>query len=196
MPRLAHAVTLVLVIGCGSKPSSQSQVDSLRAAVDSIRHAAADGQAVAQQRVADSVRRDAIQPRALVLFSDPVWIPAPGQVVAGVVSEGFVAFGFTLDRAGSCTLTGRLEVVDGGAGRDIQVLAMAHDDFVNWRNNGRQQALYESPPQTITTLNVPFQQAGTYYLVLSNRMSVVSSKRISGTPTVTCMGPPTPVTAK
>jgi hypothetical protein len=172
---------LLLLTACGRGTGSSSQVDSLRSALSAER--AAD-----RRRVADSVQADALRPRELVLFSDPVVVAAPNKPI----SPGFAAFGFTLNSDGSCTLAGRLEVTAGGSGKDIQVLVFAHDAFVNWRNNGQGRPIYASPVQTITTLNVPVRQAGTYYLVLSNQMSIVSGKTVSGTATVTCIGAPMP----
>ncbi len=195
MARITFAPTLAVLLATCSSPGSrggeadyvgQRQVDSLQARINAL-------EAADRQRVADSIHRELTTPRHLSLISGNAEhsIPAPQSGVGG-----FQAFGFTLSKPGHCKIIGRVEVLRGG-NRDVIVSVLGHDEFTNWRNSRGAVAdvLFQAGPQTVVNLAVPIPQAGTYYLVISNRFSTVTAKAITGSAEVTCMGAPVPIAA-
>jgi hypothetical protein len=52
------------------------------------------------------------------------------------------------------------------------------DAFTNWRNNHEVSAYYNSGKMTTGSLDVRLREPGTYYLVLSNTFSTVSTKDV------------------
>lgn len=139
-----------------------------------------DSLRVAKQRLEDSLIAERKRPRDLLVFQ---------TTGTNVDAAKFSDFGFVIDSIGDCALRGRVEALTGG-NKDVQVLLMTDDEFVNWQNSpqGPGAALFSSPYQTVTTLDVPIIKAGRFHLVISNRISTFTQKSVKGSATVTCVG--------
>jgi|WetSurMetagenome_2_1015567.scaffolds.fasta_scaffold50446_4 hypothetical protein len=74
-------------------------------------------------------------------------------------------------------ITGRF-TASGGSGNDIIVLVLDSDGFTNWSNNHEVPAYYSSGKVTTGSLDVLLHAPGTYYLVLSNTFSTVTTKDV------------------
>jgi hypothetical protein len=67
----------------------------------------------------------------------------------------------------------------GGFGNDIEVFVMTEDDYVNWQNGHSVNTLYNSGKVTQETLNVTLPaDAGMYYLVFSNKSSLLIPRAV------------------
>ena len=67
----------------------------------------------------------------------------------------------------------------GGTGNDIEVFVLPEDDFVNWQNRHAARTYYKSGKVTVGKFSVTLpSDAGTYYLVLDNRFSLLSKKEV------------------
>jgi len=68
----------------------------------------------------------------------------------------------------------------GGSGNDIEVFVANEDEFVNWQNgHPPTQTFYNSGKVTQDTLNVTLPaDVGTYYIVFSNKFSLISPKAV------------------
>jgi hypothetical protein len=67
----------------------------------------------------------------------------------------------------------------GGARNDIVVGVVTEDEFVNWQNGHPTRALYNSGQVTQDTINLTLPaDAGTYYIVFSNKFSFISPKAV------------------
>jgi hypothetical protein len=75
----------------------------------------------------------------------------------------------------SCHLTGRVLGIAGGQ-KDVDVLVMTQDDFINWQNNHEAEMIYQSGRKTAVTLDVPVEGEGDYVFVVSNGFSALSPK--------------------
>jgi hypothetical protein len=65
----------------------------------------------------------------------------------------------------------------GGMGNDIEVFVLPESDFVNWQNGHSAKTFYNSGKVTVGSLNVNLPaDAGTYYLVFSNKFSLLTQK--------------------
>lgn len=180
-------VFTILVSACGraEQKAAEARADSLQRVLreDSLQDARAQATATERQRAAaDSVKAERARPRDLVLFS------STGLIVD---NQAFNHYAFTLDSAADCVVHGHIEVQhDPSSKSDVQVLLVAADDYTNWVSNGSAQinALYKTPQQTATTLNVSVTESGTYNLVINNRFSFMTKKTVQGQVTVTCHG--------
>ncbi len=67
----------------------------------------------------------------------------------------------------------------GGLSNDIEVFVMPEDDFVNWQNGHNAKTFYNSGKVTVGTLNINLPaDAGTYYLVFSNKSSLLTQRNV------------------
>jgi hypothetical protein len=67
----------------------------------------------------------------------------------------------------------------GGLGNDVEVFLLSESDFVNWQNRHDAKTFYNSGKVTVGTLNVNLpSDAGTYYLVFSNRFGLLAQKSV------------------
>jgi predicted nucleic acid-binding Zn ribbon protein len=66
----------------------------------------------------------------------------------------------------------------GGAGNDIEVFVLDEDAFVNFQNRHPSNAYYSSGKVTQDAIRATLPGGGTYYLVFSNRFSLISPKAI------------------
>lgn len=68
---------------------------------------------------------------------------------------------------------------EGGSGNDIEVYLFSEDDFANWKNGHRSKVYYQSGKATRGSINARLGSTpGSYYLVLDNRFSLLSSKAV------------------
>jgi hypothetical protein len=79
---------------------------------------------------------------------------------------------------GPARVVGRFQA-SGGGGNDIQAVVMDADNFENWKNGHPARAFYQSEKTTVGNINVPVNQAGSYYLAFNNRFSLISAKTIT-----------------
>jgi hypothetical protein len=77
-----------------------------------------------------------------------------------------------------CTFSGRVTGVDGG-NRDIEVFVLGEDAYANWHNGVRLEPLFASGRTSATTLNVPVPSKGKLSILISNRFSLFTDKRVS-----------------
>jgi hypothetical protein len=105
--------------------------------------------------------------------------------------RAFEQAGFHLPGRGKCVLTGRVEATLGGV-KEVYVYVFPDDEFVNWQNGGTASALFHAGPKTITNLEVPLPDSGTYRVVVSNRHSYYTPKSVNASVSVSCVGSPTP----
>jgi hypothetical protein len=75
----------------------------------------------------------------------------------------------------SCRLTGRVLGIAGGQ-KDVDVLVMTQDGYINWQNNHQADFIFESGQKTAVTLDVPVEGEGDYVFVVSNGFSALSPK--------------------
>jgi hypothetical protein len=67
----------------------------------------------------------------------------------------------------------------GGLGNDVEVFLMSESDFVNWQNRHDAKTFYNSGKVTVGTINANLPaDAGTYYLVFSNRFGLLAQKTV------------------
>lgn len=98
----------------------------------------------------------------------------------GVSPNGYASFKFDVPAgATSVHLQGGF-FAKGGSGNDVEVFLLPEQDFLNWQNGHRAVTLYNSGKVTTGTINVNLpSDAGTYYLVFSNKFSLVSPKSVN-----------------
>jgi hypothetical protein len=66
-----------------------------------------------------------------------------------------------------------------GARNDIEVTLLNESQFVNWQNRRQFEAAYASGRVTSGTISVSLPQGpGTYFVVFSNRFSLISNKAV------------------
>jgi hypothetical protein len=76
-----------------------------------------------------------------------------------------------------CTLTGRVMGLSGG-GRDVEVYVLDDAGYEDWQHGIRPSALFESGRSSAATLAVDLPRRGRYHLLLSNRYSILTPKRV------------------
>jgi hypothetical protein len=109
-----------------------------------------------------------------------------------IAAESHLHYGFILKRGSGCAVTGRVLGLAGG-NKDIEVLLLGDDDFINWKQKPRapemaQIGYYHSPRQTATTLNLPVPGPGQYHLVISNAFSFATPKTVQVKAKLVCTG--------
>src|SRR2546421_1928402 len=183
--RAHQAVAFVLALtvgGCGraerqvaeAKADSlqrvlQHQQDSLKAAhqqdslteareEDSLKAVREKAAAQATQAIVKRHREDSIsaaersRPRDLAIMN---------TTGVSIAPQRYQDYAFVVDSAANCTVHGRVEVLSGGANRDVKVYLFTADDFTNWKNdNTGVTPLFSSGQQTVTTVNTGVTQAG------------------------------------
>jgi hypothetical protein len=66
-----------------------------------------------------------------------------------------------------------------GANNDIEVFVLDESQFTNWQSRHAFKAAYSSGRVTSDTLNVELSaEPGTYFVVFSNRFSIISNKGV------------------
>lgn len=100
----------------------------------------------------------------------------PALVVAPL---SFYSYKFDVPQGASSVLIHGDFTASGGLGNDIEVLFLSETDLVNWRNGHPAKAFYNSGKVTTGNLSVNLPAvAGTYYLVLNNRFSLLARKSV------------------
>jgi len=72
----------------------------------------------------------------------------------------------------------------GGSGNDIEVYIMTDMDLTNWANGHQSQSYYQSGRVTVGNISASLS-SGNYHLVFSNKWSIISSKNVNTTVTMT-----------
>jgi hypothetical protein len=119
-------------------------------------------------------------------YSKPAVAPAVQAVTEPIVTGSFVVGPRTFTPYKFVVTTGmskpRLEgtLSAQGARNDIEVTVLDEAQFANWQNRDSFKAAYESGRVTDTTLTVDLPEApATYYMVFSNRFSLMSNKAVT-----------------
>jgi len=74
----------------------------------------------------------------------------------------------------------------GGSGSDVEGYVLSEDAYVNWQNAHSVSTLYNSGRVTQGSLNVSLpSDAGTYYVLFSNKFSFLSPKAVQANLTLT-----------
>ena len=76
-----------------------------------------------------------------------------------------------------CNVSGRVLGLAGGQ-KDVDVLVMTEDDFINWLNRHAAKVEFESGRKTAIPLNVMIHGEGKYVLVVSNAFSAYAAKTV------------------
>ena len=67
-----------------------------------------------------------------------------------------------------------------GGNNDVEVFVLEENQFLNWQNGHKNDAAYTSGRVTAGKLNVQLpEEAGTYYVVFSNRFSYITNKAVT-----------------
>ena len=67
-----------------------------------------------------------------------------------------------------------------GGNNDVEVFVMEENQFLNWQNGHTSNATYTSGRVTAGKLKVQLpEEAGTYYVVFSNRFSYITNKAVT-----------------
>ena len=119
-------------------------------------------------------------------YSKPAVAPAYQAITEPIVNGSFVVGPRTFTPYKFVVTTGmsnpRLEgtLSAQGARNDIEVTVLDEAQFANWQNRDGFKATYESGRVTDTTLNVQLSETpATYYVVFSNRFSLLSNKAVT-----------------
>lgn len=67
----------------------------------------------------------------------------------------------------------------GGSGNDVQVAIGDQMNITNWTNGHQSSVIWETPGQVTTGAFDVKLKPGTYFLVISNRFSVLSDKSVT-----------------
>lgn len=122
---------------------------------------------------------------ALLLIASCV-IAQQRPVVHAIVNRPFtipaaryVVYEFTVpEDATEVRVGGRFEA-SGGSGNDVEVIILDEDGYVNWQNHHRVRTYYYSGKLTQANIKAILPPGGgTYYLVFSNRFSVIAPKAV------------------
>jgi hypothetical protein len=111
---------------------------------------------------------------------------ATGAIVFTVAAGGTYEHKITVPAgAYNVKLKGHFSAT-GGSGNDIEVFVLTQDNYVNWNNGHSVPAFYKSGKVTQNAIDVslPFD-AGTYYILFSNKFSFMSPKAIQANMTLT-----------
>ena len=119
-------------------------------------------------------------------YNKPAVAPAYQAIKEPIVSGAFAVGPRTFSSYKFVVTTGmskpRLEgtLSAQGARNDIEVTVLDEAQFANWQNRDDFKATYESGRVTDTTLNVALPETpATYYVVFSNRFSLLSNKAVT-----------------
>ena len=93
-------------------------------------------------------------------------------------------YAFTLP-ARTCTVTGRVEGVSGGAGHDFEGFILDDDNYRNWSTDHRARGA-SSGRVVVWSPEVTLQGPGTFHLVVSNAFSGFATKVVTVEANATC----------
>ncbi len=104
-----------------------------------------------------------------------------GNMAFPVDARGAYNYKFTVPAGAlNATLKGHF-VADGGSGKDIDVVIVSEDEYVNWQNGHPTKALYNSGKVTQDTISIALPAvpaAATYYVVFNNKFSLLTPKAV------------------
>lgn len=107
--------------------------------------------------------------------------PATGDVAdvdeLKIDAGQYVYYGMEITDERPCRLRGRVETTQGGR-HDTDVLVLDVDGFTNFQYNRGFGTVYAARRTAAVTLDVPLPGTGTFYLVLSNRFSTFTGKKV------------------
>jgi len=108
--------------------------------------------------------------------------PATGDVAdisdLKIEAGQYSYYGMEISDERPCRLRGRVETTAGGR-HDTDVLVLDVDGFTNFQYNRGFGTLFAARRTAAVTLDVPLPGPGTYYLVLSNRFSAFTGKKVN-----------------
>ena len=120
-----------------------------------------------------------------VLFSSPQTNPLATEhretIVKGVITvspASYKAFPFYVPSGVANVHVEGSFTTSGGIGNDIQVIIMDSTAFQNWKNGHEVSVYYTSGKLTTSSFDVSLPSGETYYLVLDNAFSLISSKNV------------------
>jgi hypothetical protein len=125
-------------------------------------------------------------PEAEIVPLAPPAPPPPPPAATGDVADvpglkiaagQYVYYGMEIADERPCRLRGRVETTDGGR-HDTDVLVLDVDGFTNFQYNRSFGTVYAARRTAAATLDVALPGPGTYYLVLSNRFSAFTGKKV------------------
>ena len=76
-----------------------------------------------------------------------------------------------------CTLTGRVRGLAGGR-RDVEVYVLDEEGYLDWQSGIPPQTIYDSGRSPSARIDVLLPGRGRYHLLLSNRFSFLTRKRV------------------
>ena len=81
------------------------------------------------------------------------------------------------NNATNISVTGRFEA-SGGSGNEVEVYIFDQDGFINWENGHQVHAIFASGRMTQGDIDASIPAPGTYYLVYSNKFSLIANKAV------------------
>jgi len=120
-----------------------------------------------------------------VAAAQPAPPPAPQRTRGTIASEEaaiiqpvqYIYFPFKIT-SGTCSVGGRIVGVAGG-NKDFQAFVMDESNFLSWKANSQTQVYWQSGQVAATSIGVNVSGPTTYYLVISNLFSPVTTKTVS-----------------
>jgi hypothetical protein len=107
--------------------------------------------------------------------------PANGDVAdipeLKIAAGQYHYFGMEITDPRPCHVRGRVETTEGGR-HDTDVMVLDVDGFTNFQYNRPFDAVFAARRTAAVTLDAPLPGPGTYYLVLSNRFSNFTGKKV------------------
>ena len=111
----------------------------------------------------------------------PLLSESLGKVETMVAASAKEVFNIQISSEGASesTLVARLEAL-GGSGNDVRVLLFDEDNYLNWSNGHKAEALFDGGQTTVTQLQAKVVPGRKYVLVLDNSFSWMAEKRVVG----------------
>lgn len=111
------------------------------------------------------------------------WRPQPHSVnltngAATVKATGYAWYKFTVPAGANSVAVNGHFTASGGTGNDIDCYIIDEDGFSNFQNGHNANTYYNSGKVTQAKIGAANLPAGTYYLVLDNRFSLLTPKAV------------------
>lgn len=94
------------------------------------------------------------------------------QIAAGQMRKWDLVVG-----SSDCRVSGRVLGLAGGQ-KDVDVMLMSEDDYINWTNHETPDLIFHSGQRAAITLDIPVPSEGKYVFVVSNAFSQYSAKTV------------------
>jgi hypothetical protein len=101
------------------------------------------------------------------------------ETTVAASAKGVFTVQVSSDQVSESTLVARLEA-SGGAGNDVRVLLFDEDNYLNWSNGHKAEALFDGGQTTVTHLQAKVVAGRKYLLVLDNSFSWMADKSVKG----------------